>query len=640
MEIEELGIKQHLSSFVPFTELSDELLNELANSISESYFRKGSAVYTNGQEIKELFYIRSGAVETRWRNGELYNRLDEGDIFGQIALLRNSKVRFDTYCIEDCLLYRIPKYIFDKLCEQNDEFADFVEVAGEKSKEPKQQKSKIDEVLISPISDLLHREILLVDKETSIQETAKLMTQMHSSSAIVMEYKQNKQDTKNDAPNKNDKTDNQEKVVCGIITDRDLRSRLVAEGLSPLTQVKDLMTKDPMSIQISAKVETALTLMLKEHIHHLPILQHREPIGILHLSDIIRHITQTSIYFIENIFRQNSVDDLVRLNKDFFATFVRMVEEEAESYNVGKYISKIGMSYMQRLAQLAQEELGQAPVPFCLIALGSMAREEQILNTDQDNGIILSDDYNPKEHKEYFQKLAKFISDGLAKCGYKYCKGGIMATNEKWCQPLSVWKDYFQRWIHKPNPERLLQSSIFFDIKCAYGEDDFVEQLQDLLNQEAPKSPLFLAALARNTLNRTPPLGMFRTFIVEKDGKQNDVINLKRRGTAILVDIVRLHSLAAGVKATNTFDRLNQLEEMQFLADGMAAKLRYSMDLLIYLRINQQKTNLVNGVEPNNLLMPKYISDKDKHNLRWAFTAISNAQKFLQFKYPWPNRRG
>lgn len=621
MEIEELGIKQHFSNFTPFSELSEELLNEVANSVAESYFRRDSYIYKNSQDIKDLFYIRSGAVEIRWRTGELYNRLDEGDIFGQMALLRNGKVRFDAIAIEDCLIYTIPKYIFDTLCEQSEEFADFVEVAGPKYKEMKQEKSKIDEVLSSPISALLHREVLLVSKDTKIQQAAKQMTQLHSSSAIVM-----------------DCDSNQEETMCGILTDRDLRSRLVAEGLSPLTPVKDLMTPNPLSIQASAKVERALTLMLKEQIHHLPILQHREPIGILHLSDIIRHMTQSSIYFIENIFRQNSPKDLVRLNKDFKATFIRMVEDETDSYTVGKYISNIGMSYMQRLAQLAEQELGKAPVPFCLISLGSMAREEQVLNTDQDNGIILSDTYKPKEHKEYFQKFAKFISDGLADCGYKYCKGDIMATNEKWCQPLSKWKEYFNKWLTKPTPQRLLESSIFFDIKCVYGENDYVEELENILSEKAPESPLFLAALARNILSRTPPLGMFRTFIVEKDGKQNDVINLKRRGIAILVDIVRLHSLAAGIKTHNTYDRLEELENMEYLADGMASKLRYAMEFLSYLRINQQKTSLVNNAEVNNLLMPKYVSEKDRYNLRRAFTAISNAQKFLQFKYPWPKK--
>lgn len=621
MEIEELGIKQHFSSFTPFSELDEALLNEVANSIAESYFRKGSYIYKNLQDIKDLFYIRSGAVEIRWRTGELYNRLDEGDVFGQMALLRNGKVRFDAIAIEDCLIYAIPKYVFDILCEESEEFADFVEVAGPNYKEIKQEKSKIDEILSSPISALLHREVLLVSKDTKIQEAATQMTQLQSSSAIVM-----------------DCDSNQEETMCGILTDRDLRSRLVAEGLSPLTPVKDLMTPNPLSIQVNAKVESALTLMLKEHIHHLPILQHRDPIGILHLSDIIRHMTQSSIYFIENIFRQNSPKDLVRLNKDFKATFIRMVEDETDSYTVGKYISNIGMSYMQRLAQLAEQELGKAPVPFCLISLGSMAREEQVLNTDQDNGIILSDTYNPKEHKEYFQKFAKFISDGLADCGYKYCKGDIMATNEKWCQPLSKWKEYFNKWLTKPTPQRLLESSIFFDMKCVYGENDYVEELENILREKAPESPLFLAALARNILSRTPPLGMFRTFIVEKDGKQNDVINLKRRGIAILVDIVRLHSLAAGVKSYNTYDRLEELENLQYLADGMASKLRYAMDFLSYLRINQQKTSLVNNAEVNNLLMPKYVSEKDRYNLRTAFTAISNAQKFLQFKYPWPKQ--
>ena len=135
---------------------------------------------------------------------------------------------------------------------------------------------------------------------------------------------------------------------------------------------------------------------------------------------------------------------------------------------------------------------------------------------------MLSDSFRPEEHDDYFYQLAKFVSDGLDACGYSYCKGDIMATNKQWRQPLGVWKSYFVDWIDNPTPERLLHSSIFFDLDSIYGENLYVETLQDLIAHKAPQSPLFVAAMARNALNRTPPLGFFRTFVMEKDGKHNN----------------------------------------------------------------------------------------------------------------------
>ncbi|BBI72633.2 hypothetical protein HAALTHF_22930n [Vreelandella aquamarina] len=128
---------------------------------------------------------------------------------------------------------------------------------------------------------------------------------------------------------------------------------------------------------------------------------------------------------------------------------------------VGSALSTIGRSFTRRLLELAEDTLGPPPVPYCYMVNGSMARNEQSIVTDQDNALILSDDFVPEEHDEYFHALAAFVSDGLAACGYTYCKGDVMATNRQWRQPLRVWKRYFQDWMANPTPEKLLHSSIF-----------------------------------------------------------------------------------------------------------------------------------------------------------------------------------
>src|SRR5690606_9227786 len=124
----------------------------------------------------------------------------------------------------------------------------------------------------------------------------------------------------------------------------------------------------------------------------------------------------------------------------------------------GSAISGIGRAFTQRLLELAEEKLGPPPVPYCFMVLGSMARDEQLLVSDQDNALVLDDRFDPSLHDAYFRSLATFVSDGLAACGYSYCKGGVMATNDQWRQPLRVWRGYFEQWIEKPKPTTLLNS--------------------------------------------------------------------------------------------------------------------------------------------------------------------------------------
>ena len=263
-----------------------------------------------------------------------------------------------------------------------------------------------------------------------------------------------------------------------------------------------------------------------------------------------------------------------------------------------------------------------------------MARDEQLLVTDQDNALVLDDRFDPAQHDAYFAALAQFVSDGLAACGYSYCKGGIMASNAQWRQPLSVWRGYFQQWIDQPKPQTLLNSCIFFDLDGVYGEVELVENLKDLLAQKASSNPAFLAALARNALNRTPPLGFFRTFVMETDGQQKHIINLKGRGTAPLTDLIRVHALACGSKAQNSLERLDAIGKTKLLQPEAISQLRYALEFLSLVRVRHQALAVAEGRPPGNYIEPATLSASERHTLKEAFGVLSNAQKFLRFRYP------
>ncbi|RUR33705.1 DUF294 nucleotidyltransferase-like domain-containing protein [Vreelandella nanhaiensis] len=633
MDIELLEIRQFMGQFPPFDGLSDELLDVIAERVEVSYFKTGSDILVLNEILNELCFIRSGAVEVYRRQGELYNRLGEGDIFGHFSLLRNHKVRFPAQAIEDTLIYFIPNDVFQRLCEEDDDFADFVELERPRLETVAEQQKKSNDMMVTRIRKLVTRYPVMVEASTTLQQVANQISEAQASAAIVI-----KQCSGNPRYSFQD-SEGQTWRMEGIFTDSDFRTRVVAEGLSPQAAIGDVASSHLITIQSDASVYEAMLTMLRNNVHHLPVIYRQRPVGVVHLSDIIRYETHSGLYLVSNIFNQSSAQGLARLAPDVRAAFVRMVQEGANSQMVGSALSTIGRSFTRRLLELAEAELGPPPVPYCFMVNGSMARNEQSIVTDQDNALVLSDEFVPKQHDDYFYALAKFVSDGLDACGYTYCKGDIMATNAQWRQPLSVWKDYFEDWISNPTPKKLLQSSIFFDLDSIYGEDHFVETLQDLVAKRAAESPLFLAAMARNALNRTPPLGFFRTFVMEKDGKHNNSINLKRRGTAPMVDLIRIHALACGSKAQNTFQRLNDISQTQLLANGVSDKLSYAFEFLCMTRLRHQMIDIQEERMPDNNIEPENVEDSERHTLKDAFQVLSNAQKFLKFRYPMPAQR-
>ncbi len=617
MHAEHIEIADFLGRHQPFSELSEEQLAHMATQMEIAYFKAGSQILEFGEEIHDWYVIRSGAVEIYRRNGDLYNRLSEGGFFGEFGLLRNGRVRFPIKALEDTLVYLIPEAVFNELFENNEAFADIVEVEDRTRlrQAVARRREDANELMTAKIETLVKRQAVCLPMTASARDAAIRMSEEGVSSVLVLDQQAEGQ------------------PVAGIITDRDLRNRLITPGLGFDTAITEIMTAELIAVEHNQFVFEAMLLMLRHNVHHLPVLKRQQPLAVIALSDIIRYESQNSLFVVSSIFRAQNVDELVALRADVSACFSRMVNEDANSQMIGTAMSVIGRSFKQRLLELAEERLGPPPVPYCFLALGSMAREEQLIVTDQDNAMILDNRFDPKQHDAYFKALATFVCDGLATCGYSYCTGDIMATNSKWRQPLRVWEQYFTDWIEKPTPEFLLNSSIFFDLEGVWGEVRWANMLNDLIRRKAQRNPRFLACMARNALQRTPPLGFFKDFVMETDGRHSNSINMKRRGTAPLADLVRVHALAIGSREHNTFDRLKEITEADILPRGRGPDLRDALELIAMVRIRHQALDLEAGNEPDNNIEPENLSDFERKNLKDAFQILSNAQKFLKYRY-------
>ncbi|MBM7455807.1 CBS domain-containing protein [Oceanisphaera litoralis] len=622
MEAEQLEILGFIRRFPPFDMLEEDTLAHIAGQIEIAYYRAGTAILNYGDQVHDLYLIRSGAVEMYRRSGELHNRLSEGSLFGQMGLLMNNRVRMSATALEDTLVYCLPEALFNELYEGFESFADFVEVEDRtRLRQAVSRQEGGDELLTSTVRELISREPVTIALSATVLEAAQKMTEEGVSSILVL--------------HPDPQTDDER--VAGILTDRDLRTRVLAAGLSAEAGVEEVMSTELVALESGRFVFEAMLIMLRYNLHHLPILHKGKPVGVIALSDVMRHESRSSLFVVRHIFRAQNADELAAIADDVKACFVRMVNEDANSQMIGTAMAGIGRSFKQRLLELAEAELGPPPVPYCFLALGSMARDEQLIVTDQDNAIILDNRFEPAQHGPYFAALAKRVCDGLAACGYSYCTGDIMATNVEWQKTRRQWEQCFGDWIDNPNPRTLLNSSIFFDLDGVYGKIEWAEQLNAFISRRAKRSPRFLASMARNALGRTPPLGFFKEFVMEQDGKHNNSINLKRRGTAPLADLIRVHALAVGSKAHNSFDRLNDVIESNILPKGRGPDLRDAMEFIATVRIRHQALDVEAGAEPDNNIEPENLSDFERRNLKDAFQILSHAQKFLKFRYQ-PNR--
>lgn len=610
-------LRQH----APFRDLDEATLARVGTAIDVRYCRAGTRIVEYGQPAQWWHIVRSGVVAVYRRDGTLYNRLTEGGYFGEFGLLHRKQVRFPAMAETDTLLYLLPEPVFTDLFENHPPFADQVEIEDRTRLHKAVARQQAgDDLLVSTVGELVQREPVTLPADATAQQAAQRMTEAGVSSLLLV---QPASGAEPDAPS----------VIAGIVTDRDLRTRLLAPGLPHDTPARDIATREVVTIQHHRLAFEAMGLMLRHRVHHLPVLQQRRPVGVLALADIVHHESRHGLFVVGRIGHTQSVDELAALQPEVRAVFLRMAQEGSSARVIGHTLSAIGRAYKQRLLELAEQALGPPPVPYCFLALGSMARQEQGMVTDQDNALLLDDRYDPVLHGPYFAELATFVCDGLARCGYPLCSGGVMATNPRWRQPRGVWQGYFDGWITQPTPEGLLHSNIFFDLDGVHGRTEWADALRRHVARQARQHPRFLASMARNALLRTPPLGFFKDFVLEADGRHSAAINLKRRGTAPLTDLIRVHALAVGSEALNSFERLDDVVRAQVLPPGRGPDLHDALEFIAGVRLRTQADDLRAGREPDNSLEPERLSDFERKRLRDAFTVLSHAQDYLKYRH-------
>ncbi len=415
----------------------------------------------------------------------------------------------------------------------------------------------------------------------------------------------------------------------GIITDKDIRRRCVALGLPITSPVSEIMTTDIATIDIKSNAFDALITMTSKHIHHLPITQQGKLAGMVTVTDLINNEGHNAVNLTSIIHKANNLQELVSISKLLTKLQIKLTKLGSSADHIGKSISAITMAFTIRLIEMAEQLNGPAPVPYAWLAAGSQARQEQLAHSDQDNALIISDNLKA-EDEPWFEKLAHFVSDGLAACGFIYCPGDIMATNKEWRQTQQNWQHYFDRWIDTPSPQALLHSSVFFDLTTIYGDDALLDQVRQRMLVKTQKSTLFIAHLSANALNLRPPLGFFRDFVLIQNGKHKATLDLKHNGIAPIVDLARIYALSEGIEAVNTIERLQQASGTASLSQSAGANLIDAYEFLTSVRLEHQAKQLQQGQPVDNYVSPKEISKLEREHLKDAFKVIKTLQDYRQ----------
>ncbi len=623
-------VVKFLKTAPPFQFLEEGELKGVAADLSMEFYPKDTVILRqDGPASDALRIIKKGGVKVSLRaeNGEEVpiDHRGEGDTFGLVSLMGRDKQKTTVIALEDTICYLLGGDKLLKLIETKpvvseyflqSHFTKYVDkVYGEMHGKSLFYGSSDHLLFTTPVGDIAAKDVVTVRDDATIQDAARQMSKRRISSLIIVDARQ---------------------LPVGIVTDRDLREKVVSRGRPVSDPVRDIMS--PPMVRVDAKdfCFEAVLKMIKHNIHHILVVQDGALKGVLTNHDLMMLQGSSPLSFAKDLESQDTVEGLAPVSDKISRVVGLLLKEGAGGSNISKIITELNDRLVRKILEFAERKFGPAPLPYCWIVFGSEGRKEQTFKTDQDNGLIYADPATEGEARvaeEYFSKFTAYVNGAIIQCGFPSCPGGYMASNPRWRRPLAAWKEYFRGWILTPTSDAVLLSAILFDYRALYGEFSLAEELRDYLNGTLKEHELFLKRLADTALLRRPPLGFFRTFAVEKNGEHRDELDLKLKCIAPFIDIVRLYALEKGVRETSTLERIGALKEGHGVVAEFGPEMAELLDFLMLLRIHHQYEQLTNGKNVDNFINPDNLTNLEKRTLKEACQIIARMQYAIGKQY-------
>jgi CBS domain-containing protein len=419
----------------------------------------------------------------------------------------------------------------------------------------------------------------------------------------------------------------------GIITDRDLRAKVVAEGRDATTaRAAQIMSTPLVTIPPAAFAFEAVLEMTRRAIHHVVVLEDGRARGVLSSYDFVVLQAVHPVGLAREITQAGSLSELAGFASQVTLLVRRLVDEGATAYDLGQLVSELNDRIVGRVLGLSRDALDAAgdpppPVPFSWLVFGSEGRREQTLRTDQDNGLVYADP--PAElaarTSAYYARLATAVVQGLQSVGFPPCDGGFMASNPQWCRSLGSWRDLLAGWMENPSPERVLGACIVFDLRPLGEATELAVALRDVL-AAAPGYRPFLRLMAHDVAERRVPLTIFGNVAVQRRGARRGRVDVKAAGGMQLAGAGRVHALELGMEATNTVDRFREAGRQRIYLEEQVREITDAYQHLLRLRLVHQLGQLARGETPDNFVDPRALSHADALLFRDALKTVIRVQ--------------
>lgn len=619
------------AEFPPFSFLSRQEEKDLSKKFSFERHKAGDLILTQeSSRTQKLYVLSKGAAAYYFEQDRiriLKGELSPGDTFGGINILLTDGIAVRSFeTLEDTVFLTLEAASFLALCRKKPVFRDwFTSQLGQLMLDPAfaaviagqiQGRSVNLPYFNRPVSDVFRPHLLTCPADTTIAQAAGRMSRQDFSAILV-------------------KT--QGGRAEGIVTDADLRTKVLAKGLSPDTPVSDIMSSPLVSVSADSRLFEAYLAMKRYDSRHLAVQGESGDIsGVISQKNLINSQTRSTHLLINSVRFARTMADLENIRFKLSHMLLDPIRQGVNAQYITRLIAAFSDAILEKVMALSIAEAGPPPCKFVFLTMGSEGREEQTLISDQDNAIVFEDQGDKEKTdaaKAYFDALARKVCTRLDLAGYKFCDGDNMAQNPKWCQPLSRWKDYFHQWIRKAKPEDLLYSSIFFDFKGTWGHLALADELKSYLLSAIGGWSGFLRNMTENALYFRPPIGLFGKLRVASEGVHKNTFDIKYAMLPI-IDVTRVYALKNGISRTNTLDRLFRLYTRHAVTAKEYTDITQAYNYLMKLRLRRQITAIMDEkAEPDNHINPDNLSGLDRTLLKEIFKLVENFQQKLGIEF-------
>ncbi|WP_460417953.1 putative nucleotidyltransferase substrate binding domain-containing protein [Pseudomonas sp. microsymbiont 2] len=623
------GTLQFLQRFPPFNQMEHNHLAFLVEQCQLRFYAAGESIIKPADGPVEHFYIvKQGQVVGErhhvTRPGtETTFEITSGECFPLAALLGERATRTEHLAGDDTFCLQLNKAAFIRLFSMSEAFRDFAlrGVSSLLDQVNQQVRQRAVETLgtqyslNTPLGELALRHPVVCTADTPLREAVRLMHEQQVGSIVIIDER---------------------RYPIGIFTLRDLR-QVVADASAELTApVERHMTARPFHLSPQASAFDAAMAMTERHIAHVCLVDNQRLCGVISERDLFSLQRVDLVHLARTIRHAPRLDTLVALRGEIGQLVERMLAHGASSTQITQIITLLNDHTVCRVIELAMAERGDPGVPFSWLCFGSEGRREQTLHTDQDNGILFEarDSVEADAIRAKLLPLAQYINHNLAQCGFTLCKGNVMAGNPELCLSRSEWARRFAGFVREASPENLLGSSIYFDLRVVWGDEQGCEQLRQSLLEQVADNRIFQRMLADNALRQRPPVGRLRDFVLTRQGDDKAAtLDLKVQGLTPFVDGARLLALANGIKACNTLERLRQLVDKGVIEalDGAAYEEAYHF--IQQTRMQQHQRQSRDHQPYSNRLDPDSLNHLDRRILRESLRQAQRLQSSLALRY-------